>query len=362
MSKRLVYTRPEDGGVSVVHVADSTRMMIPRPGFPPMLEPEPYWLQRIAAHVVPPTAQDVHVVDVKDIPTDRSFRNAWSHKAGVISVHMDKARDIHRGKLRAARQPMLQQLDVEYQRAHERGDEEHMKTVAVAKQVLRDVTQHPDIDAAQTPNELKAIWPFPDAPSNVVQAFVPTTPVQMSDELEDVRTAPIQTAELQQQAGHQSGWVGKLVGNIDESDTLQITPAPLPLAEPDPVEPYHLPPVPEPPPLDDAARRRAAKAHIRRAAHEFAFTENDRVLYEHALMAHNGNVSAMEIIKPMAQANGLTVAAMADRIITENTTKARRMSYVNAIQTTALAALDQATGDQIDALEQDAVAKIRGDL
>jgi hypothetical protein len=348
MSKRLVYTRPDDGGVSIVHIPDSTRMLLPRKGFPPMLEPEPYWLQRMAAQVIPPDAQDVHVVNEEDVPSDRSYRNAWTHQAGVISVHMDKAREIHRDKLRAARQPMLNQLDVEYQRAHERGDEEHMKTVAAAKQTLRDVTKHPDIDAAQTPEELKAVWPF-DVP-----APAPAQPLRI------VPPAPEPTAEA---GGHSTGWVGKLVGRIDTAETELSAPAPVPIPVAEPEAPYHLPaPETAPIPPDDTTRRRAAKAHIRTVAASFAFNlEAERLRYETALMAHNGSLAAIEELAEEARAAGLSVRDLAERIVNEHTVHARRMIRVKAIQDRALAALNDATGEAIAAIEQNAVAEMTGD-
>lgn len=76
-----------------------------------------------------------------------------------ITVNMDKARGIHRERLRAIRQPLLDALDVEYQRADESGDANGKKAIAAKKQALRDVTKDPAIDAAMTPEELKAAVP-----------------------------------------------------------------------------------------------------------------------------------------------------------------------------------------------------------
>lgn len=74
----------------------------------------------------------------------------------MIFVDMNKARDIHRGALRAAREPILAELDVAYQRADEMGDTAAKAAIAKEKQRLRDVTNDPRIDSAQTPEELKA--------------------------------------------------------------------------------------------------------------------------------------------------------------------------------------------------------------
>ena len=75
----------------------------------------------------------------------------------MITVNMAKARDIHRAKMRDAREPLFAALDVAYQRATETGAD--TSEIVAKKQALRDVTADPEIDAAQTTEELKAVWP-----------------------------------------------------------------------------------------------------------------------------------------------------------------------------------------------------------
>ena len=84
-----------------------------------------------------------------EIPTDRTFRDAWDD-AGSISVNMGKAREIHRERMRRVRAPLLAALDIRQLRGED---------VDAEKQVLRDVTADPAIDSANTPDELKAVWP-----------------------------------------------------------------------------------------------------------------------------------------------------------------------------------------------------------
>jgi len=69
---------------------------------------------------------------------------------------MDKARDIHRHKVRQARKPLLEAKDVEFQRALESGAD--TATIVSEKQALRDAPAAAAIDAATTPEELKAAW------------------------------------------------------------------------------------------------------------------------------------------------------------------------------------------------------------
>lgn len=79
----------------------------------------------------------------------------------MIVVNMDKAREIQRDRIRAARAPLFDQLDLAFMRAMEAGDTAALEQVAAQKQALRDATRHPDIELAQTPDELAAVFPFP---------------------------------------------------------------------------------------------------------------------------------------------------------------------------------------------------------
>jgi hypothetical protein len=75
----------------------------------------------------------------------------------MITINMDKARGIHREAMRQARATLFKELDVAYMVAIEQGLD--AATVVAKKQELRDVTANPAIEAAQTPEELKAVWP-----------------------------------------------------------------------------------------------------------------------------------------------------------------------------------------------------------
>lgn len=78
----------------------------------------------------------------------------------MIAVDMTKARDIWRDKIRAARQTQLEALDVAFMRAMERNDGAEQQRIANEKQRLRDLTAAPEIESAQTVEELKAFWPL----------------------------------------------------------------------------------------------------------------------------------------------------------------------------------------------------------
>ena len=74
----------------------------------------------------------------------------------MININMNKARDVHREKVRQARNPKLAAKDVEFQRALETGAD--TSAIVAAKQALRDAPAAANIEAATTPDELKASW------------------------------------------------------------------------------------------------------------------------------------------------------------------------------------------------------------
>ena len=87
------------------------------------------------------------------VPKDRTFRNAWQFNGNAVEIDMVKARDIHRENLRRERAPLLEDLDVEFMLALERS--EGTSAIVAKKQKLRDVTEDPKIEAADTPAKLK---------------------------------------------------------------------------------------------------------------------------------------------------------------------------------------------------------------
>jgi hypothetical protein len=152
MNLKFAYQRP-DGGVTIVGAAPKEHL---ERVLGPMTE------EQYRAHVlersIPKDAQNL-----TELPSgwekDRTFRDAWALQGGRVDVDMPKAREIHRGFIRSQRAPLLEKLDIEYQRADERGDLEAKAAIAARKQALRDATADPAIDAAVTPEELKAVIP-----------------------------------------------------------------------------------------------------------------------------------------------------------------------------------------------------------
>ena len=71
----------------------------------------------------------------------------------MITINLDKAKEITKERLREEREPLLAAQDVAFQRALESGAD--TKSIVAEKQRLRDVTNL--VDTATTLDELKGI-------------------------------------------------------------------------------------------------------------------------------------------------------------------------------------------------------------
>jgi len=81
-----------------------------------------------------------------------------------IGINIDKAKEIHKDKIREVRNPLLEQKDVEFMKALEVGDSTKVAEVTAEKQALRDVTaivndvQPTATDVIGVTEELKQVW------------------------------------------------------------------------------------------------------------------------------------------------------------------------------------------------------------
>ena len=73
-----------------------------------------------------------------------------------FGVNMAKAREIHKTNIRAARTPLLEALDIEFQKALETGAS--TTDIVAKKQALRDAPADSGIAAASDEAALKAQW------------------------------------------------------------------------------------------------------------------------------------------------------------------------------------------------------------
>ena len=81
-----------------------------------------------------------------------------------IGINVDKAKAIHKDKIREVRNPLLQAEDITFMRAVEAADSTAQTASATRKQALRDATGIVDsatitaTDVTGVTNELKAVW------------------------------------------------------------------------------------------------------------------------------------------------------------------------------------------------------------
>lgn len=103
--------------------------------------------------------------DSLDMPATRAFRDAWQLDGQVVAVDMTRARAIHRDTLRRQRAPRFAPYDDiirPLDRKRVIGDltQAELDAYAAAEaacQQLRDVTEDPRIDQAETPEALAAL-------------------------------------------------------------------------------------------------------------------------------------------------------------------------------------------------------------
>ena len=71
----------------------------------------------------------------------------------MITINIDKAKEITKERLRAERKPLLEEQDILFMKAQETGLD--TTTIVAEKQRLRDITN--SVDSCTTTDELKAL-------------------------------------------------------------------------------------------------------------------------------------------------------------------------------------------------------------
>lgn len=94
------------------------------------------------------------IVEASSLPNDDSdFYNAWELANGVVTVNLDKAKELTKTRLRAEREPLLAAQDVLFQRAQETGAD--TTAIVAEKTRLRNITGL--VDTCTTTVELRAL-------------------------------------------------------------------------------------------------------------------------------------------------------------------------------------------------------------
>ena len=112
-------------------------------------------IEELKSRVVP-SGKSSTIVDKSVVPTDRSFRDAWVLDGTTIKTDMAKAKEVHKEKIRQARNPKLVELDVEFQKAQETSAS--TTDIVAKKQALRDAPADSAIASASDEAALKAQW------------------------------------------------------------------------------------------------------------------------------------------------------------------------------------------------------------
>lgn len=100
----------------------------------------------------------INAQDVTSMPTNVDFFDAWALSGTVISIDMEKAKEIFRERIRFERKAKFEEHDAAYMKALETNDTDAQASIAAIKQSLRDAPAHVNISSATTIEELKAAW------------------------------------------------------------------------------------------------------------------------------------------------------------------------------------------------------------
>ena len=72
----------------------------------------------------------------------------------AITIDISKAKDVWKDKIRVARKPALEKLDVDFIKAQETSGD--TTSIVANKQTLRDLPSQ--VDTATTTDEIKVVW------------------------------------------------------------------------------------------------------------------------------------------------------------------------------------------------------------
>lgn len=90
-----------------------------------------------------PTGCGAKIVNLDDLPNEhRDFYSAWEMQNGEVIVNLEKAKEITKERLRYQRVPLLEKLDVQFQRAMESNAD--TQAIVAEKNKLRDITKTVD--------------------------------------------------------------------------------------------------------------------------------------------------------------------------------------------------------------------------
>tara|TARA_R100001509_G_C4824371_1_gene200998 strand:+ start:661 stop:900 length:240 start_codon:yes stop_codon:yes gene_type:complete len=72
----------------------------------------------------------------------------------MITIDITKAKEVWKNKIRIAREPVLEKLDIDFMKAQEAGTD--TTSIVADKNTLRDLPEQ--VDTATTTDEIKTVW------------------------------------------------------------------------------------------------------------------------------------------------------------------------------------------------------------
>lgn len=101
------------------------------------------------------------IVNSRELPSERYFRNAWRWNGAAIEFDLEACKERHLDKLRRVRNAKLQESDSDFMRALEQGNQITLDTLKAYRQALRDMPQSSAaaFTNATSPDAVRAIRP-----------------------------------------------------------------------------------------------------------------------------------------------------------------------------------------------------------
>ncbi len=101
-----------------------------------------------------PTNVKSYIVEIDALPEDdNDFFDAWEQSMGIITINIDKAKELTKRRLRIEREPLLLAQDIKFQQAQETGSD--VSTIVIEKNRLRNITTQ--VDSCSSTSELRTL-------------------------------------------------------------------------------------------------------------------------------------------------------------------------------------------------------------
>jgi hypothetical protein len=100
---------------------------------------------------------EVVQIDKTKIPKVAEYREAWEFNGSDVVYNLEKAKEVHRNKLRSARIEIFEKLDIEISKALAQGDQQKVSEIETKRQKLRDAPTSSRVASVDTLDKLKAL-------------------------------------------------------------------------------------------------------------------------------------------------------------------------------------------------------------